>query len=208
MITFDLLKRAYGIGLTGGIATGKSVVSTLLRDLGHEVVDADVLAREAVLPRSRGLTVIVQQFGPGILQDGSLNRRKLRDLIFADASKKKIVENILHPHIRELLQEKLRQRDFFTKPRLWFYEATLLVETGTWREFKQLWVTHCSPATQITRLRERNNLSLTEAKKIITAQLPNEVRLQKADLGISTEDDDKDKLKNLLARSLLSIANK
>ena len=112
-MTFDLLKQKYGIGLTGGIATGKSIVSTLLQDLGHEVIDADLLARKAVSPHSRGLTALVQQFGPDILQDGALNRRELRDLIFADTSKKKIVENILHPIIRELFTGGTAATRFF-----------------------------------------------------------------------------------------------
>lgn len=184
------LSRDFGIGLSGGVATGKSVVSDLLRDMGHKVIDADVLARQAVAPNSLALAEIATQFGRTVLNaDGTLHRLRLRELIFNDASKRKQLEDIVHPCVRQLLADELQQAGFFSQPRLWFYAAALLVETGTYRQFKQLWITHCSHATQIERLCQRDNISPQQAQAIIDAQLPSATKLAHAHLRIDTEQD-------------------
>ncbi len=186
-MTAAQLSRKFGIALSGGAATGKSVVSALLRDLGYTVIDADTLARAAVTPASPALAEIVEAFGSTVLNhDGTLHRSRLRTLICNDSAQRKILEDIVHPRIRELLADKLRQEGLFAKPRLWCYEAALLVETGTYRQFKQLWVTHCSPATQLTRLCRRDNLSAPQAASLIAAQLPTSAKLAVADLCIDT----------------------
>ena len=182
------LSSEFGIALSGGVATGKSVISTLLRDMGNIVIDADMLARDAVAPTSSALAEIVRTFGRAVLRhDGTLHRAHLRALIFNDHARRKRLEAIVHPCIQKLLAAKLQQEGLFDQPRLWFYEAALLVETGTYRNFKQLWVTHCTPATQLTRLRRRDNLSHQQAAAIIAAQLPTSAKLAVADLGIDTE---------------------
>ena len=184
------LSRDFGIGISGGVATGKSIVSGLLRDMEHKVIDADMLARQAVAPNSPALAAIATQFGRTVVNnDGTLHRLRLRQLIFNDARKRKTLEDIVHPRIRQLLATELQQAGFFAQPRLWFYEAALLVETGTYRQFKQLWVTHCSPATQLARLCQRDNISPHQAQTIIAAQLPSDAKLAHAHLCIDTEQD-------------------
>ncbi len=190
MMTAAQLCREFGIALSGGAATGKSAVSKLLHHMGYTVIDADMLARDAVTPSSPALAEIVNTFGPEILhQDQTLNRPRLRKLIFNDKTARQTLENIVHPRIRFLLTDKLRQEGLLANPRLWFQEAALLVETGTYRQFKQLWVTHCTPATQLARLCARDNLSPAQASAIIAAQLPNSAKLAVADLRIDTEQD-------------------
>lgn len=187
-MTTEQLSREYGIALSGGVATGKSVVSKLLRDMEHTIIDADELAREAVAPKSPALTEIVKTFGHEVLKhDGTLHRAHLRELIFNDSAKRKTLESIVHPRVRALLVDKLQQEGLFAQPRLWFYEAALLVETGTYRKFKQLWVTHCHHATQLARLCARDNLLPKQAEAIIAAQLPNSAKLAVANLCIDTE---------------------
>ena len=206
-MTAAQLSREYGIALSGGVATGKSVVSKLLCDMGYKVIDADVLAREAVAPKSPALAEIVKTFGHAVLQqDGSLHRTHLRQLIFKDSAQRKTLENIVHPRVRELLADKLQQEGLFDQPRLWFYEAALLVETGTYRNFKQLWVTCCTPATQRKRLCARDNLSPQQAETIIAAQLPSNAKLAVADLGIDTEKSPTD-IKALLTQQLKKLTD-
>lgn len=206
MLTFSQLAHNYGIALSGGAATGKSTVSSMLRDIGHTVIDADALARQAVAPDSPGLTAVVEKFGAHILnEDRSLNRNRLRELIFNDEKKRKVLEDILHPRIHQLLQNELHRGGFFTDPRLWFYEAALLVETGTYHNFKQLWITHCSPQTQVARLMARDKLSQKQATAVIAAQLPTSVKLAKADLCIYTENNHK-AIKALITQHLATTA--
>jgi len=196
------LSSEFGIALSGGVATGKSVISALLRDMGYIVIDADMLARDAVAPSSPALVEIVTTFGRAVLRrDGTLHRAHLRDIIFNDHAQRKKLEDIVHPCIQKLLAAQLRQKGLFDQPRLWFYEAALLVETGTYRNFKQLWVTHCTPATQLTRLCRRDNMPRQQAAAIIAAQLPTGAKLAVADLGIDTEKKPTD-IKALLTQQL------
>ena len=201
-MTAAQLSRDFGIALSGGVATGKSVVSALLRDMGHPVIDADMLALDAVAPQSPALAEIVKIFGRTVLNhDGTLHRAHLRALIFNDSAQRQTLENIVHPRIRALLAAQLQREGLCDKPRLWCYEAALLVETGTYRQFKQLWVTHCTPATQLARLRARASLSHQQATAIIAAQLPTSAKLAVADLCIDTETDTPD-IKALLTQQL------
>ena len=157
---------------------------------------------QAVAPKSSALAEIAKTFGHTILNhDGTLHRARLRELIFNDTAQRKTLENIMHPRIRELLADKLQREELLDKPRLWFYEAALLVETGTYRKFKQLWVTHCTHTTQIARLRARDGLSHEQATAIISTQLPTSAKLAVADLGIDTEKDTAD-IKALLTQQL------
>ena len=202
MMTAEQLSRDFGIGLSGGVASGKSVVSTLLRDMGHLVIDADTLARQAVAPASPTLAAVVKKFGRTILNhDGTLNRACLRQLVFNDTTLRRALEAIVHPRIRQLLAEELQQAGLCSAPRIWFYEAALLVETGTYRNFKQLWVTYCQPATQIARLCGRDKLSARQAAAIIALQLPSSTKCARADLCIDTEQD-RTSIKTMISHQL------
>ncbi|MDD1418893.1 dephospho-CoA kinase [Dolichospermum sp. ST_sed1] len=163
----------HSIGLTGGIATGKSTVGKIIAKLGFVVIDADLLAREVVLPHTIGLSKIISTFGNNILSpDGSLNRAKMRELVFTDPQLKKKLEDITHPLIKDLLKTKLQLALPASKYKTWFYEAALLIETNQQAQFKEVWLTNCSVPKQIERLMARNNFTQEEASKIINSQRP------------------------------------
>jgi len=173
------------IGLTGGIATGKSTVARILANRGYPVIDADELSRHAVLPGSSSLHRIVDVFGPGILaNDGNLSRKKLADIVFSDASLKGQLEAILHPEIQRLFLERLA--NYQTAPVI-FYEASLLVETKRQRDFLQLWATVCSRQTQIQRLIKFRRMDESTAEKLINSQMPAEEKARVADVVIRTD---------------------
>lgn len=184
------LKKNFGIGLTGGIATGKSAVAKMLRELGYLVIDADQLARDAVQPGSTAFQEIIKYFGPGILQpDGTLNRRAMRDRIFSSPTDRAYLESIVHPAIQQLMEKQLEQSGLLLHPKIWFYEAALLLETGSFRDFKEIWLTTCDAATQVRRVMARDKVSATEAQKAIASQMPPEHKAALATWVINTDQD-------------------
>jgi dephospho-CoA kinase len=186
MNTSELCKK-WGIGLTGGIACGKTTVARILADKGFLVIDADQLAREAVEPNTKGLAKIVETFGGAILnENGTLNRRLLGETIFSDPEKRQKLEKITHPIIRDLLTAKLQERGLFQNPRFWFYEASLLYETGRNQDFRLIWCVYCPQQLQIARLKTRDNRDREMAEKIIASQLPAQEKANRADVVIDT----------------------
>ncbi len=161
------------IGLTGGIASGKSTVADSLRRRGLPVVDADQLARDVVMPGEPALEAVVAAFGPGVLAgDGTLDRRALGKVVFDDPAKRKRLEAILHPAIAIRGQQalgQLRQAGY----EMAFYEAALLVETGTWRAMSALVVVSAPAWLQRERVLARDpDLSAADADARIAAQMP------------------------------------
>ncbi len=169
------------IGLTGGIATGKSSVARLLTVRGFPVVDADALARDVVAPGSPGLARLVEAFGQEILgPNGALDRRRLGALAFADPEAKRRLEGIMHPMIAAASVQALAALAHAGHT-VAFYEAALLVETGRAKGFPQVVVVATSPDVQRSRLREREpDLSEQEVDARIAAQLPLEDKLRAA----------------------------
>lgn len=160
------------IGLTGGIATGKSSVARLLEEQGAAVIDADLLSREAVRPGSAALERIVALFGPEmLLADGSLDRKRLGRLVFSDSDKRRQLEQITHPAIRRLAEERIRQlaRE---RHRVVFYMAPLLIEAGATDRVDEIWVVTVRPEIQLARLMARDVIDRTEAERIIASQMP------------------------------------
>lgn len=162
------------IGLTGGIASGKSSVAVLLERLGGAVVDADRLAREVVEPGEEALASIVAEFGERVLNsDGTLNRAALGEIVFADAQARRKLEGITHPAIRRRAGERLeRLREAGTE--VAFYVAPLLYEAGLAERFDEVWVVYLDPQTQLERLMARDGLSREGALARIAAQMPME----------------------------------
>jgi dephospho-CoA kinase len=172
------------IGLTGGIASGKSTVSAILRRLGAQVIDADALAREIVEPHQPAWNEIVDTFGNEILQsDQTLDRKKLRKLVFDEPNARKQLEAITHPKIRRLAQEKIAESTA-TGASLVVYEAPLLFETGIHLWLRPVILVACDTATQKRRLQKRDNLTEAEIEQHLGAQMSLEEKRKLADYVI------------------------
>jgi dephospho-CoA kinase len=160
------------IGLTGGIASGKSTVARMLRDLGAHIVDADQLARQVVEPGTPALAEIVARFGPALLQpDGTLDRKQLGALVFADPGARRELERITHPRIARAGQEAIaRLAARGVDPVL--YEAALIVENRLHTWMNGLIVVAVPPDVQLARLMARDHLDEDAARARLAAQLP------------------------------------
>jgi len=159
------------VGLTGGIATGKSTVARLIAQRGIPIDDADQLAREAVEPGQPALAEIARLWPQAISGDGRLDRKRLGGIVFADPDARRRLEAILHPRISELCDARAAALAA-AGHKLAFYEASLLVETGRHRDFDGLVVVTTSPETQIERAMARDHLTREQARARIDAQLP------------------------------------
>ena len=166
------------IGLTGGIASGKSTVAEMFAELGATIIDTDVIAREVVAPGKPALAEIVAEFGDDIVDsDGRLQRSRLRGIVFADDAARRRLEAIVHPRIRA---ETVRQADSAGGP-YQLIVVPLLVESPL-REFvDRVLVVDCSEETQIERLMARDAATKDEARQILAAQASREERLAIAD---------------------------
>lgn len=194
------------IGLTGGIASGKSTVSAILRQLGAHVIDADALAREIVKPHQPAWNEIVNSFGNGILQsDQTLDRKKLRKLVFDEPNARKHLEAITHPKIRRLAQEKIAEYAATGAP-LVVYEAPLLFETGVHLWLRPVILVACDPAVQKRRLRQRDNLNEAEIEQHLRAQMNLDEKRKLADYVIENNGtrEDLESTVNRLVQTILS----
>jgi dephospho-CoA kinase len=160
------------IGLTGGIATGKSSIVRFFQERGVAVIDADQLAREAVEPGSRGLAEVIAAFGTGVLApDGRLDRKRLGNLVFSDSRKRIQLEGILHPEIKRLAEERIADAAA-TGQRVVFYMAPLLIEAGVTERVDEVWVVTLRPEVQLERLEMRDRISHAEAQRRVDSQMP------------------------------------
>lgn len=175
------------IGLTGGIATGKSYVRSKFEELGVPTIDADVLAREAVAPGTAGLAAVVQRFGPEVLDAaGSLDRRKVAQIVFADQGARRDLERIIHPFVRSHADRWFRGLDATAHP-FAMADIPLLYETGTADQYEAVVVTACAPEEQVRRIVARDHVTEAEARQRIAAQLPIEDKVRRADFVIRTD---------------------
>lgn len=156
------------VGLTGGIATGKSTVAALLRSDGIAVLDADQVSRDTTRPGSPALAAIAARFGSQVLlPDGSLHRKALGEVLFRDPEARSALEAITHPAIGAAIEAWMA-----AQPGVCVVEATLMVETGSHRRYDDLLVVSCDPAVQLARLRAREGLEAEAAAARIAAQAP------------------------------------
>lgn len=177
------------VGLTGGIASGKTLVSEQFAALGVPIVDADVAAREVVVPGSEGLRAVVEAFGPAVTApDGSLDRAALRRRIFDDEAARRALEEILHPRIRTRMHAALsRLRD---AGHAYCVEAVpLLVETSQYAHCDRVLVVDAPEAIQVQRLLRRDGGTTAQARAILTRQAPRWDRIRLADDVIANGDD-------------------
>lgn len=175
------------VGLTGSVAVGKTFVSAVFRELGCFVLDADKIAREVVEPRTAGLESIVDAFGSEILlPNGELDRGKLRAVVFADETKRKLLNSIVHPLIIERQDEWLNDIERKHPNAIAIVDAALMIESDGYKRFDKLIVVWCEPELQLKRLMARDGLDADEAKRRITAQMSQAEKKSFADMLIDT----------------------
>src|SRR6188768_25694 len=168
------------VGLTGGIGTGKSTVAGLFAERGVPVMDADVLARDVVAPG--------QPAAADIAADGHIDRKRLGAIVFSDPAARARLEAITHPRIQELSRARAAALAA-AGHKFALYEASLLVESGRWRELDGLIVVTASPATQVARVVRRDGVSEDQARARLRAQLPQEDKLRLATHVIDNDGD-------------------
>ncbi|OYX55675.1 MAG: dephospho-CoA kinase [Micrococcales bacterium 32-70-13] len=175
------------IGLTGGIAAGKSVVSARLAALGAAVIDADLLAREAVAPGSPGLDAVRRRFGDAVLApDGSLDRPALGALVFADPAARADLNAIVHPEVQRLYRERLERLEADDPESIVVYDVPLLVEARSTEEFAIVVVVHAPAEQRVERLVALRGMDRASAQERVAAQASDEERLAVADVVIDT----------------------
>ena len=166
------------LGITGGIASGKSAVAAMLRELGFRVIDADALGHQVIEPGTRAYDEIVREFGAGVVGvDGRIDRGKLGALVFADRAKLERLNAIVHPRVEEEMVRLFAEWEKSGIKDAAFVEAALLVEAGYQKNLDGLVVAWCKPEQQIERLLARG-LSEVEARRRIAAQMPAEEKLK------------------------------
>lgn len=179
------MQRAYRLGLTGGIGSGKSTVAQILASAGAAIMDADAIARSITAPHGAAIAPIAEAFGPqAIGADGALDRAYMRQLVFQDATARQRLEAITHPLIAQLTEQQALQA-LQRGARLLVFDVPLLVESGRWRQqLDAVLVVDCEPETQIQRVMARNGLERTVVEKILAAQASRQQRMAAADYVI------------------------
>jgi len=169
------------IGLTGGIASGKSTVATRMRELGLTVMNADELAHRLIEPGQPAYDDVVREFGRGVLAaDGTVDRKTLGEIVFGDAARRERLNAIVHPRVIAAREEELKRMEAENPGGLAIVEAALLIEAGYSKKLDRLVVCYCRPEQQIERLQARG-LTEEQARQRIAAQLPLEEKLGLAD---------------------------
>ena len=175
------------VGLTGSIAVGKSFVCECFRELGCHILDADRTARDVVARGSEGLSRIVEEFGEAILLPaGDLDRKKMASIVFADESKRLLLNSIVHPLVKEAQDRWIAGVEATDPDGIAIVDAALTIESGGYKRFDKLIVVWCESAIQLERLMLRDNLSETDASIRIAAQMPQDEKKKFADYLIDT----------------------
>ena len=172
------------IGLTGGIGTGKSSVTEAFQSLGAAVINADLLGHDAYLPGTIGFEEVVTEFGQEIVgSDGEIDRKKLGPIVFSDSSKMDRLNEIMHPLIRDLIDERLVSLES-SQNKVAVVEAAILIEAGWKSLFDEIWVVISDREEVINRLGVRNGLSREDAVKRIDSQMSNNERIEHGDVVV------------------------
>jgi dephospho-CoA kinase len=175
------------VGLTGGLASGKTHVAKLLENHGCHVIHADRLGHEVLLPQGEAYPAVVQEFGCDILQpDGQIDRKILGKLVFSDPERLEVLNELIHPHVFR------RQEEFFASVAaedpegIAVVEAAIMIEVGSYKRYDRLIVTWCTPEQQIERFRHREGASDAEARERLNRQMPLDTKQKFADYVIDT----------------------
>jgi len=176
------------VGLTGGVASGKTAVSQILKEEGAYIINADQIARELVLPHKPAWSELIRAFGQEILQeDGSIQRKKLADKVFADPKQRKFLNQILHPRIKEEMDRRAKEIGEKDPEAIVVIDAPLIIELGDHREMDKLIVVTSTQPQQIERLKDRDGTNPEEALRIVSSQMPLKEKLKFADYVIRNE---------------------
>jgi len=170
------------VGLTGGIATGKSTVSAMFRARGCIVIDADILAREVVEPGQPAYERIVAAFGPRVVApDGALDRKALGSIVFADPQRRKELEAITHPEIRARFAARLAELTEQGFDGIVIFDAAVMIESGNYKNMDRMVVVTADAEAQVRRQRERDGASVEAATRRIASQMPLAEKVKLAD---------------------------
>lgn len=191
------------IGLTGGIATGKSTVTGMLRERGIPVIDADQIAREVVEPGKPAYAAIVQHFGREVLQpDETLDRKRLGEIVFSDESQRQKLNAIVHPEVRRVMLEEAKAAEQNGAP-IVFMDIPLLFESKLQYMVEKIAVVYAPPDMQLARMMERDELEEEQAVKRLRAQFPIDQKKQEADFLIDnsrTREETEKQVEDMLAK--------
>lgn len=175
------------VGLTGGLASGKSFVGRTLRDMGCYLVQADALGHQVLLPGQEAYQAVLDEFGTGVLgATGEIDRRKLASLVFGEPERLARLNALIHPHViarEERLVEEAGRQD---PSAIVVVEAAILVETGSYKRFQKLILTICEAGQQIARAMERDRITRQEAETRLARQMPLEEKRKYADFVVDT----------------------
>jgi dephospho-CoA kinase len=174
-------------GLTGGIAVGKTFVVSVLRELGCQVIDADLLAHQAIEPGKPAYQEIIREFGQEVVaESGEIDRARLGAMVFAEPGLRAKLNGIVHPRVFEAQAKWLAEVEARSPGAIAIVDAALLIETGAYKRFEKVIVVYCAPELQLERLMRRDNLSRQDAQARIASQMPSEEKLKFADYSIDT----------------------
>ena len=178
------MNRSFTIGITGGIASGKSTVANLFSDLGVEIIDADEIAHSITSKQGSAYDKIVKHFGNSVLgDDNELDRKKLRTIIFNNSELRKDLEQIIHPEVHSIINKQT----FKSQEPYQIIVIPLLIETGYQNFVDRVLIIDCSLETQLARLMNRDNEKLESARKIVANQIERKERLKFADDIVENE---------------------
>ena len=175
------------VGLTGSIAVGKSFVVSVLAELGCVVFDADKIAHSVMEPGGAAYLDLVNEFGEGVLAaDGQIDRLKLGPIVFADAERRKRLNEIVHPRVIEEQNRLLAEAEARDPRGIAIIDAALMIESGGYKRFDKLIVVFCDRETQVARLMKRNQITREDAERRIAAQMSSDEKRRYADYEIDT----------------------
>jgi dephospho-CoA kinase len=190
------------IGITGGIGSGKTTVTEFLKAKGYHVVDADMVAREIVEPGTAVLGELVSHFGESILQkDGSLNRKRLAELAFANSSEKNELDRITHGAILENITQQIEQLKMKQHTDLVFVDAALMIETGLYKKMDEVWLVTANETLRVKRVEARDRIDEAIVRQRIRSQLSDEQKARHA-FRIINNSGTKEELYNIMEQIL------
>jgi dephospho-CoA kinase len=182
-------KNSFILGVTGGIGSGKSTVSSILKEMGAAVIDADAISREVVKPGQRALEELTQEFGKDILDDwGQLKRKVLADKVFTDDSKLRILNGIVHKYVAQRIKDNVKEQ-LLKQTRVIVIDAPIPIKIGFLDLCDEVWTVYASMEIRINRVMKRSGMTYDEAVSRIRSQISDEEYLSIANTVINNDDD-------------------